>query len=145
MKNSAKQEPKILVRKVSLHCCVWLLPINTIRMSGATRFQQNERSFYCRKQKNQVCYEIWQKKNWKKIFAFFRQIVNYHWFRWILANHVRLGGQILKAIRELYQKIACDKSVIRNGILSRIITHLNPFWVNSVSCSNLFSLFNLNV
>ena len=128
MKTCAIQKLNILVRKVSLHCCVWLLLVDTIRMSGTTRFQQNERSFHCRKQKNQVCREIYD-------LIFFRRVVNNHWFRWILANHVRLGGQVLKAIRELYQKIACDKSVIRNGILSRIITHLNPFWVNSVSFS----------
>ena len=59
--------------------------------------------------------------------------------RWVLPNHVRLGGQILKAIRELYQKIACEKSVIKEGILARIITHLNPFWLDSVSFSGYSS------
>ena len=43
---------------------------------------------------------------------------------------------MLKAIRELYQKIACDKAVINAGILSRIITHLNPFWLNGANVEN---------
>ena len=57
---------------------------------------------------------------------------------WVLANHVRLSGQVLKAIRELYQKIACDKAVINAGILARIIAHLNPFWLNAADDKELW-------
>ena len=34
----------------------------------------------------------------------------------------------MNSIRELYQKIACDKSVIKSSVLTRIISTMSPFW-----------------
>ena len=57
--------------------------------------------------------------------------------RWVFANPEKLGAHCMKSARELYQKIACDKSMIREGMLARIIVTLVPFWNSKVT---LFTL-----
>ena len=38
----------------------------------------------------------------------------------------------MKLARELYQKIACEKAMIKEGILAHLIQTLMPFWRKEV-------------
>ena len=61
-------------------------------------------------------------------------------FRWVIPNYLKLGAHILNSIRELYQKIACDKSVIKSSVLTRIISTMSPFWTIEKVLHNLLSI-----
>merc|ERR1719468_1326337 len=47
--------------------------------------------------------------------------------RWLFANPQKLGSHLMKNAQELYQKVACDRSVIKNSILAKLIKTLLPF------------------
>ena len=48
--------------------------------------------------------------------------------RWLFANPEKLGNHLMKNASDLYQKVACDRSVIKNSILAKLIKTLLPFW-----------------
>ena len=43
----------------------------------------------------------------------------------------------MKLARELYQKIACEKAMIKEGILAHLIQTLMPFWRKEVKKSSI--------
>ena len=60
-------------------------------------------------------------------------------FRWVFANPDKLAAHCMKSARELYPMIACDKSMIREGMLARIIEALVPFWSTKVGPTPQFN------
>ena len=68
------------------------------------------------------------KKRYQNIFFQFFE----YYFSWVFANPEKLGAHCMKLARELYQKIACEKAMIKEGILAHLIQTLMPFWRKEV-------------
>ena len=63
--------------------------------------------------------------------------------RWLFANPQKLGSHLMKNAQELYQKVACDRSVIKNSILAKLIKTLLPFWDKKVNF--FFRFLGMNI